>query len=157
MLKFKITHSLRFAEIILYNSLGINGSIAILLTAWYVVRTRYLILILTTSSAGTVSRFTATLGIAPLNDAYIAVAIFGNATTALFVDRVGRRKFLLVGIIGCIVFLVLELAMVAKFVGTSNQSGLGAGGDLFNTCHVIVSLMHREVFALFGYIVFYSG
>jgi len=65
----------------------------------------------------------------PLNFLNLAVAILGNATTALFVDRVGRRKFLMVGIIGCILFLVLELAMVAKYVGTSNQAGLSAGGD----------------------------
>jgi len=65
----------------------------------------------------------------PLIFSNLAVAILGNATTALFVDRVGRRKFLMVGIIGCILFLVLELAMVAKYVGTSNQAGLSAGGD----------------------------
>jgi hypothetical protein len=37
----------------------------------------------------------------------------------------------MVGITGCIIFLVLELAMVARFVGTSNQSGLSAGGNRY--------------------------
>jgi len=35
----------------------------------------------------------------------------------------------MVGIIGCIAFLVLELAMVAKYVGTTNHGGNSAGGD----------------------------
>jgi hypothetical protein len=109
------------------------------------------------SVAGTVSGFGTVSSTAPLDDTYLAVAILGNATTALFVDRAGRRKFLLVGIIGCISFLVLELAMVAKFVGTSNQAGLSAGGDSYYTFHVTIDLTHRKVFALFGYIVFYSG
>lgn len=56
------------------------------------------------------------------------VAIFGNGTCALFVDRVGRRTFLLVGIAGCLVFLAIETAMVAKYVGTDNKAGNAAGG-----------------------------
>ena len=35
----------------------------------------------------------------------------------------------MVCIAGCVVFLVLELAMVAKFAGNTNQAGLSAGGD----------------------------
>lgn len=58
------------------------------------------------------------------------VAIFGNGTCALFVDRVGRRTFLLVGIAGCLVFLAIETAMVAKYVGTDNKAGNAAGGKL---------------------------
>lgn len=57
------------------------------------------------------------------------VAIFGNATSALFIDRVGRRIFLMVGIAGCLVFLGLEMAMVAGFVGTTNKAGNAAGGE----------------------------
>lgn len=86
------------------------------------------------------------------------VAIFGNGTCALFVDRVGRRTFLLVGIAGCLVFLAIETAMVAKYVGTDNKAGNAAGGKrrffLFQGLELIIVPI---VFALFGYIVFYSG
>lgn len=60
------------------------------------------------------------------------VAIFGNGTCALFVDRVGRRTFLLVGIAGCLVFLAIETAMVARYVGTDNKAGNAAGGKPYH-------------------------
>jgi len=63
----------------------------------------------------------------------------------------------MVGIIGCILFLVLELAMVAKYVGTSTK--LASVLEVMDTfaSNTLFRLTYCEVFALFGYIVFYSG
>ena len=47
----------------------------------------------------------------------------GNCFTALFVDKFGRRKFLLVGTTGCLVSLIFECALQAKYTGTSNTAG----------------------------------
>ena len=62
----------------------------------------------------------------------------------------------MVGITGSIVFLSVELAMVAKFVGTTNHAGLSVGGDQ-SVFHPVFRLTLSEVFALFGYVVFFSG
>lgn len=87
------------------------------------------------------------------------VAIFGNGTCARFVDRVGRRTFLLVGIAGCLVFLSIETAMVAQYVGTDNKAGNAAGGESTRRRNASNNALtfSLAVFALFGYIVFYSG
>jgi MFS family permease len=66
----------------------------------------------------------------------------GNLMNGLFIDRIGRRRFVLTGCIGIIVCLSGEAAMTAQFVQThsSNQVGLGFG-----------------VFFIFAYVVFYSS
>lgn len=66
----------------------------------------------------------------------------GNLFNGLFIDRFGRRRFVITGCIGIIVCLSGEAAMTACFVetGLTNQVGLGWG-----------------VAFIFLYVVFYSS
>jgi len=54
---------------------------------------------------------------------WVSISLFGNTITALFIDRFGRRGFMLVGIGGIFVSLVCETALQAKFNGTDNKAG----------------------------------
>ena len=68
----------------------------------------------------------------------------GNLFNGLFIDRFGRRRFVLTGCIGIIFCLSCEAAMTAEFVESHtnppNRVGLGFG-----------------VFFIFFYVVFYSS
>ncbi|KAF9890599.1 hypothetical protein FE257_005730 [Aspergillus nanangensis] len=55
-----------------------------------------------------------------------SLTLFGNTWTAFYVDRHGRRKFLLIGSIGCTVSMTFLCALTARFLGTDNQGGLRA-------------------------------
>jgi hypothetical protein len=57
------------------------------------------------------------------------VTVPGNLFNGLFVDRFGRRRFVMTGCIGIIICLSGEAAITAQFVetGSSNQVGLGWG------------------------------
>ncbi|OAG37865.1 hypothetical protein AYO21_07971 [Fonsecaea monophora] len=70
------------------------------------------------------------------------LCIFGNLSCSILVDRVGRRRYMLIGIVGLIVCLAGEAAMTARFVetGSTNKVGLGFG-----------------VFFIFLFVLFYSG
>lgn len=54
---------------------------------------------------------------------WVSLSLFGNIFTALFIDRWGRRGFMLTGIGGIVVSLVCECALQAEFIGTNNKSG----------------------------------
>ena len=54
---------------------------------------------------------------------WVSISLFGNIFTALFIDKWGRRGFMLTGIGGILVSLVCECAMQAKFIGTDNKAG----------------------------------
>lgn len=54
---------------------------------------------------------------------WVSLSLFGNIFTALFIDKWGRRGFMLTGIAGILVSLVCECALQAKFMGTTNKSG----------------------------------
>lgn len=66
----------------------------------------------------------------------------GNLFNGLFIDRFGRRRFVLTGCIGIICCLSGEAAMTAQFVekNSTNRTGLGFG-----------------VFFIFCYVAFYSS
>lgn len=74
-----------------------------------------------------------------LNACWTSFTIIGNIFTALFLDRFGRRTFLLTGSIGCTISLIFLCAMTAEFVNTTNIAGLRAA-----------------VFFVFFYIVWWS-
>lgn len=81
---------------------------------------------------------------------WATVAIAGNAITAVLVDRVGRVKFLseyaprmdqnwalllresltlaplVIGMTGCMVAIIIEMALLATYKGTDNKAGLAA-------------------------------
>lgn len=50
----------------------------------------------------------------------------GNIFCAFFVERFGRRKFMLIGLSGILVSLVCEVALQAEFLGTTNKAGQNA-------------------------------
>lgn len=70
------------------------------------------------------------------------VTVPGNLFNGLFIDRFGRRRFVLTGCIGILVCLCGEAAITARFVETNsdNRVGLGFG-----------------VFFIFAYVAFYSS
>jgi MFS family permease len=51
----------------------------------------------------------------------------GNLLSAFIVDRVGRRRLLLIGISGILVSLICECTMYALYSGTTNRGGNIAG------------------------------
>ncbi|KAH7386664.1 general substrate transporter [Phaeosphaeria sp. MPI-PUGE-AT-0046c] len=61
---------------------------------------------------------------------YLTWAAGLNYFSATIMDRVGRTRLLIIGLIGCSVFIICEMAMVAKFSGTNNKVG-NAFGVLF--------------------------
>ncbi|UNI21324.1 hypothetical protein JDV02_007323 [Purpureocillium takamizusanense] len=71
--------------------------------------------------------------------AYVTVACVGNYINSLLVDRFGRVRLLVIGFTGCLVSLIFEAALSAKYIGTNENKGLGAG-----------------VFFMFLYITFYG-
>ncbi|KAK5257344.1 hypothetical protein LTR40_009634 [Exophiala xenobiotica] len=50
----------------------------------------------------------------------------GNIFCAFFVERFGRRRFMLIGLTGILVCLICEIALQAEFLGTSNRAGQNA-------------------------------
>lgn len=58
-----------------------------------------------------------------LSALWVTASFPGNVFTALFIDRIGRRTFMLIGISGILVSLILEAAMQAQFLGTTNTAG----------------------------------
>ncbi|KAH7145391.1 general substrate transporter [Dactylonectria estremocensis] len=92
-------------QILLYNGLGLHGSIALLLYA-----------------------------------CYNSLAAFMNFVNSLILDRWGRIRIMVIGLIGCSLSLCGFTAMVAEFVGTDNKIGNGFG-----------------VFFLYLFVFFYGG
>lgn len=70
---------------------------------------------------------------------YVTVAASMNIVSAFIIDKVGRRKLIIIGLIACSLDLVCEAAMVAKFSATDNKVGNGLG-----------------VFFLFSYVTIYA-
>lgn len=61
-----------------------------------------------------------------LNACWTSFTIIGNTWTALFVDRFGRRPFMLIGSTGCVVSLIFLCALTARYLNTTNSAGLNA-------------------------------
>jgi MFS family permease len=62
-----------------------------------------------------------------LSSLWVTAALPGNVFTALCIDRIGRRPFLLIGIGGIIMTNIFECALQANFLGTDNVAGQRAG------------------------------
>ncbi|EXL91361.1 general substrate transporter [Fusarium oxysporum II5] len=92
-------------QVLLYDGLGLRGSIALMLYA-----------------------------------CYNSLAAFMNWVNSLILDRFGRIRIMVIGLIGCSLSLCGFTAMVAEFVGTSNKVGNGFG-----------------VFFLYLFVFFYGG
>jgi len=61
-----------------------------------------------------------------LNACWTTFTLIGNTWTALFIDRFGRRRFMLIGSIGRVVSLIFLCALTASFLDTANNAGLRA-------------------------------
>jgi MFS family permease len=61
-----------------------------------------------------------------LNAVWVTITLPLNIWCALFVDRIGRRLLLLVGLAGCTISNIFEIALQATYVGTENENGLNA-------------------------------
>ncbi|EXJ70257.1 uncharacterized protein A1O5_06325 [Cladophialophora psammophila CBS 110553] len=62
-----------------------------------------------------------------LNACWTTFTLIGNTWTALFIDKFGRRKFMLIGSCGCVVSVIFLCALTASFLNTNNKAGLRAG------------------------------
>ncbi|MCJ1371043.1 hypothetical protein MMC20_002258 [Loxospora ochrophaea] len=58
-----------------------------------------------------------------LSALWVTASFPGNVFTALFVDKLGRRIFLLTGLGSIVVTNIFEIAMQAQYLGTSNTAG----------------------------------
>ena len=61
-----------------------------------------------------------------LTSLWVTSTFPGNIFCAFFVERFGRRPFLLTGLSGILVCLICETALQASFLGTDNQAGQNA-------------------------------
>ena len=58
-----------------------------------------------------------------LSALWVTASFPGNIFTAFYVDKFGRRTFLLIGLTGLIVSLSFECALQAQYQGTDNKPG----------------------------------
>ena len=58
-----------------------------------------------------------------LSALWVTASFPGNIFTAFYIDKFGRRTFLLTGLTGLTVCLIFECAMQAEFLGTDNTGG----------------------------------
>ncbi|KAK3715410.1 hypothetical protein LTR37_007138 [Vermiconidia calcicola] len=61
-----------------------------------------------------------------LSSLWVTSTFPGNILCAFFVEKVGRRPFLLIGLIGILVCLICETALQATYLGTDNKAGQNA-------------------------------
>ena len=66
-----------------------------------------------------------------LNSIWVSITLPLNIFTALFIDKIGRRPLLLVGLAGCIVSNIFECALQATYLNTDNQAGLNGAIFLY--------------------------
>ena len=96
---------------LLYIALGMKGSIPLLLTALWV----------TSTFPGNI--FCGKVTLYPVEEGY---ELIFTVPAAFFVEKIGRRKFLLTGLTGILVCLICETALQASFLGTNNKAGQDA-------------------------------
>ncbi|RDW59195.1 hypothetical protein BP5796_12119 [Coleophoma crateriformis] len=61
-----------------------------------------------------------------LSAIFVSITLPCNIWTALYVEKIGRRTLLLVGLAGCTVTNIFECALLATYLGTNNKAGLNA-------------------------------
>jgi len=61
-----------------------------------------------------------------LSGIYVLITFPCNVFTALYVDTIGRRTLLLIGLAGCTICNIFECALQAAYLGSDNKAGLNA-------------------------------
>lgn len=61
-----------------------------------------------------------------LNACWTSFTLIGNTWTAFYIDRFGRRRFMLIGSIGCVCSLIFLCSLTATYLDTTNTAGLRA-------------------------------
>lgn len=61
-----------------------------------------------------------------LTSIWVTSSFPGNIFCAFFVERFGRRKFMLIGLSGILMCLICETALQASFLNTNNRAGQNA-------------------------------
>lgn len=61
-----------------------------------------------------------------LTSLWVTSTLPGNLFCAFYVERFGRRKFMLIGLTGILISLVCEIALQAEYLGTNNRAGQNA-------------------------------
>ena len=61
-----------------------------------------------------------------LTSLWVTSTFPGNIFCAFFVEKLGRRTFLLIGLTGILVSLICETALQANVLGTNNRAGQNA-------------------------------
>lgn len=72
--------------------------------------------------------------------AWLTFALGLNAMAVLFVDRFPRPKYIAFGVFGCMATLIIEAALVANFVPSTNTSALQAAVAMFFVFQVFYGL-----------------
>jgi MFS family permease len=76
-----------------------------------------------------------------LHCGWITVGIVFNAVGAAFIDRVGRKPLMLLGVGRCCACLIVEAAIVATYADeATNKAALGAGVAMFYLFLVVYSM-----------------
>lgn len=81
---------------------------------------------------------------------WITVNIVGALFGASIMDRVGRRWLVLVGLVGCIIFLCIESAMVAQYA----QAGTNKAGLRMGVACTYIFLACYSLFDTAGFVVY---
>lgn len=66
-----------------------------------------------------------------LNACWTSFTLIGNTWTALYVDRFGRRRFLLIGATGCTISVIFLCALTASFLDTNSGNIAGLRAAVF--------------------------
>lgn len=72
-----------------------------------------------------------------LSSLWVTSTFPGNIFCAFFVERFGRRKFMLIGLSGILVSLICETALQAEYLGTSNRAGQNAAIFFIFLCELL--------------------
>lgn len=79
--------------------------------------------------------------------AYVSCTVPANYICALLIDRLGRVRLMVIGLVGCMLALMLEAIMSALYGGTDNTAGLKAGVFfLFLYVFMYVVAFHAQTF-----------
>ena len=73
---------------------------------------------------------------------WITTGMTGNIVGSIFMDTLGRRNLIILGMCGCLTFLCLETALVASFASPvpavdPNRAGIGAAVAMLSVITLI--------------------